>query len=70
VLHRRLAADVNILNFVSALRSYRTKDRWLAGLNADYLYMCWQQSMPNCRAVGIELGSVSGPGGARPVSAG
>jgi len=69
VLYRRLAADVDILNFVSALRSYRTKDRWLAGLNADYLYMCWQQAMPNYRALGIELGSVSGPGGARSVSA-
>lgn len=69
VLYRRLAADVDILNFVSALRTYRTKDRWLAGLNADYLYMCWQQAIPNYRALGIEFGSVPGPDSTRPVSA-
>ena len=55
VLFRRLAADADILNFVSALRSYRTKDQWLAGLHADYLHMCWQQAKPNYRSLDIEL---------------
>jgi hypothetical protein len=54
VLYRRLAADVDILNFVSALLSYRTKDRWLAGLNAGYLHICWREAMPNYRALGLE----------------
>ena len=61
VLFRRLAADVNILNFVSALRGYRSKDRWLAGLNADYLHMCWRQAMPNYQALGLALGSECKP---------
>jgi hypothetical protein len=55
VLFRRLAADVDILNFVSALRSYRTKDRWLAGLHAHYLHMCWHQAKPNYRSLDIVL---------------
>lgn len=61
VLFRRLAADVDLLNFVSALRSYRTRDRWLAGLNAQYLHQCWLESMPNYRVLGIENGSESRP---------
>jgi len=61
VLYRRLAADLDLLNFVSALRSYRTKDRWLAGLNAQYLHQCWQQAMPNYQALGLELGSARKP---------
>jgi hypothetical protein len=61
VLFRRLAADMDLLNFVSALRSYRTRDRWLAGLNAQYLHQCWRESMPNYRALGIELGSERKP---------
>lgn len=61
VLYRRLAADQDILNFVSALRGYRTKDRWLGGLKAGYLHMCWRQAMPNYRALSIELGSERKP---------
>ncbi len=57
MLYRRLAADPDLLNFVSVLRSYRTKDRWLAGLNAQYLHQCWQQAKPNYRALGLELTS-------------
>jgi hypothetical protein len=61
VLFRRLEADIDLLNFVSALRSYRTRDRWLAGLNAQYLHQCWRESMPNYRALGIEFGSERKP---------
>jgi hypothetical protein len=61
VLFRRLAADMDLLNFVSALRSYRTRDRWLTGLNAQYLHQCWRESMPNYRELGIELGSERRP---------
>lgn len=61
VLFRRLEADIDLLNFVSALRSYRTRDSWLAGLNAQYLHQCWRESMPSYRALGIEFGSERKP---------
>ena len=58
-LFRDLDADYSLINFASALRTFRTKDQKLNAFRADYLYQCWKQSKPNYAAMGINLRETS-----------
>ena len=44
-LHGRLSADDSLVNFVTALRSYQTKDDRLTRLVPQYLHASWKQGM-------------------------
>jgi len=45
-LYQRLLADYSLVNFATALKSYRSKDQKLNQFGAQYLFLCWKQCTP------------------------
>ena len=53
-LHGRLKADDSLLNFVTALRAYRSKDAKLKAFVPKYLFDSWKQCAADYRALGLD----------------
>ena len=51
-LYGRLSAEHSLLNFATALKTYRTKEQRLNAFGADFLYQCWSQCKADYSTVG------------------
>jgi hypothetical protein len=58
-LFGNLLAKESMINFANSLRSYRTRDRRLAGFTAKYLLYCWAKCVPDKQLLG-EASAVQG----------
>ncbi len=49
----RLSADYSLLNFATAIKSYRNKDARLGAFGTQYLYRSWGQCTANYQSLGV-----------------
>jgi hypothetical protein len=46
-LYGNLLAEESLINFANSLKRYRSKDRQVTGLTAQYLHYCWEKCTPD-----------------------